>query len=48
MICFDEVSTISKSALKFYDPVHQKIFEAIENLISKGMLANPYNFKKLF
>jgi len=44
---FDEVSTIIDS-LKFYDPIHQKIFHAIESLISKGMLANPITLKNFF
>ena len=44
---FDEVSTIIDNK-KFYDPVHQKIFNAIENLISKGMLANPITLKNYF
>ena len=32
---FDEISVIIDSA-NFYDPMHQKIFESIENLIYKG------------
>ena len=44
---FDEVSVIINSS-KFYDPIHQKIFEAIENLIAKGMLANPITLKNYF
>ena len=32
---FDEISTII-SSINFYDPMHQKIFEAIESLIYKG------------
>ena len=44
---FDEVSPIINHS-KFYDPVHQKIFLAIENLISKGMLANPITLKNYF
>ena len=44
---FDEVSTIIDSS-KFYDPIHQKIFHAIENLIAKGMLANPITLKNFF
>jgi replicative DNA helicase len=44
---FDEVSTIIKS-IYFYDPLHQKIFAAIENLIFKGMLANPITLKNHF
>ena len=44
---FDEISTIIKSN-NFYDPMHQKIFNAIENLIYKGMLANPITLKNYF
>tara|TARA_Y100001970_G_scaffold23068_1_gene27029 strand:- start:522 stop:1940 length:1419 start_codon:yes stop_codon:yes gene_type:complete len=44
---FDEISTIIKS-IYFYDPLHQKIFAAIENLIFKGMLANPITLKNHF
>jgi len=44
---FDEINTVI-SSLNFYDPMHQKIFEAIENLISKGMLANPITLKNYF
>ena len=44
---FDEVSTIIDSS-KFHDPIHQKIFHAIENLIAKGMLANPITLKNFF
>ena len=44
---FDEVSPIINNS-KFYDPIHQKIFAAIENLISKGMLANPITLKNYF
>ena len=44
---FDEISTII-SSINFYDPMHQKIFEAIENLIYKGMLANPITLKNYF
>ena len=41
---FDEINTIVSSN-NFYDPMHQKIFGAIENLIFKGMLANPITLK---
>ena len=41
---FDEINTIISSA-NFYDPMHQKIFGAIESLIYKGMLANPITLK---
>ena len=41
---FDEINTIISNN-NFYDPMHQKIFSAIENLIYKGMLANPITLK---
>jgi len=44
---FDEINTIISSN-NFYDPMHQKIFEAIESLIYKGMLANPITLKNYF
>ncbi len=44
---FEEVNTII-SDKNFYDPMHQKIFGAIENLIYKGMLANPITLKNHF
>ena len=44
---FDEISIIIKS-INFYDPMHQKIFEAIESLIYKGLLANPITLKNYF
>jgi len=44
---FDEISTII-SNVNFYDPMHQKIYNAIENLIYKGMLANPITLKNYF
>ena len=44
---FDEINTII-SSINFYDPMHQKIFSAIENLIFKGMLANPITLKNHF
>ena len=44
---FDEVNTIISST-NFYDPMHQKIFNAIESLIYKGMLANPITLKNYF
>ena len=44
---FDEINTII-SNINFYDPMHQKIFGAIENLIYKGMLANPITLKNYF
>ncbi|MDA9726087.1 replicative DNA helicase [Candidatus Pelagibacter sp.] len=44
---FDEINTIIEAS-NFYDPMHQKIFEAIESLIYKGMLANPITLKNYF
>ena len=44
---FDEISLIISNK-NFYDPMHQKIFKAIENLIYKGMLANPITLKNFF
>ena len=44
---FDEISAII-SSINFYDPMHQKIYEAIESLIYKGMLANPITLKNYF
>ena len=44
---FDEINTVV-SSINFYDPMHQKIFSAIESLIYKGMLANPITLKNYF
>ena len=44
---FDEISTII-SSINFFDPMHQKIYSAIESLIYKGMLANPITLKNYF
>ena len=44
---FDEISTIISNN-NFYDHMHQKIYEAIESLIYKGMLANPITLKNYF
>ena len=44
---FDDVNTIVSSG-NFYDPMHQKIFAAIEKLVFKGMLANPITLKNYF
>ncbi|MDC3068960.1 replicative DNA helicase [Candidatus Pelagibacter sp.] len=44
---FDEINTIISNT-NFYDPMHQKIFNAIENMIYKGMLANPITLKNYF
>ncbi len=44
---FDEISLVI-SNINFYDPMHQKIYSAIENLIYKGLLANPITLKNYF
>ena len=44
---FDEINIIISNA-NFYDPMHQKIFTAIESLVFKGMLANPITLKNYF
>ena len=44
---FDEINIIVNSK-NFYDPMHQKIFSAIEKLIYSGMLANPITLKNYF
>ena len=44
---FDEINMIIVSK-NFYDPMHQKIFGAIEKLIYSGMLANPITLKNHF
>ena len=44
---FDEISATIESS-NFYDPMHQKIYAAIENLIARGMLANPITLKNYF
>tara|TARA_B100002051_G_scaffold197239_1_gene187152 strand:+ start:2534 stop:3967 length:1434 start_codon:yes stop_codon:yes gene_type:complete len=44
---YDEISSIIDSG-KFFDPIHVKIFETIETLISKGLLANPITLKNFF
>ena len=43
----DEVSTLVSSNI-FYDPAHVKIYEVIENLNNKGMIANPITLKNYF
>ena len=44
---FDEINILISSK-NFYDPMHQKIFSAIEKLIYSGMLANPITLKNYF
>ena len=43
----DEVSTIINST-SFYDPAHTKIYEVVETLNNKGMIANPITLKNYF
>ena len=43
----DEIASIISSE-KFYDPIHVKIYEVIENLNNKGMIANPITLKNYF
>ena len=44
---FDDINTIIKSN-NFYDPMHRRVFDAIEKLIYSGMLANPITLKNYF
>ena len=44
---FDEINILITSK-NFYDPMHQKIFNAMEKLIYSGMLANPITLKNYF
>ena len=44
---YDEISPFIDSQ-KFFDPVHVKIYETIEKLISKGLLVNPITLKNHF
>ena len=43
----DEISN-KVSSNKFFDPIHKKIYEVIENLNNKGMIANPITLKNYF
>ena len=40
----DEISNLISSNI-FYDPAHIKIYEVIESLNNKGMIANPITLK---
>ena len=44
---FDEINMLINSK-NFFDPMHQKIFLAIEKLIYSGMLASPITLKNQF
>ena len=41
---FDDINLIITSK-NFYDPIHKKIYEALEKLIYGGLLANPITLK---
>ena len=43
----DEVSNMINPNI-FYDPAHIKIYEVIEGLNNKGMIANPITLKNFF
>ena len=43
----DEVSSIINPDI-FYDPAHIKIYEVIQSLNNKGMIANPITLKNFF
>ncbi len=43
----DEISSIVNPT-SFYDPAHTKIYEVIETLNNKGMIANPITLKNYF
>ena len=43
----DEISTFINSNI-FYDPAHVKIYDVIESLNNKGMIANPITLKNFF
>jgi len=44
---YDEISPILNPQ-KFFDPIHAKLYETIEKLIAKGLLANPITLKNHF
>ena len=43
----DEISTLINPSI-FFDPAHVKIYEVIEVLNNKGMIANPITLKNFF
>ena len=43
----DEISTLI-SPIIFFDPAHIKIYEVIQSLNNKGMIANPITLKNFF
>ena len=44
---YDEISPLLDPQ-KFFDPIHKKLYETIEKLIAKGLLANPITLKNHF
>ena len=44
----DEISSIITNPIFFYDPAHIKIYEVIQKLNNKGMIANPITLKNYF
>ena len=44
---YDEISPLLDPQ-KFFDPIHAKLYETIEKLIAKGLLANPITLKNHF
>ena len=42
----DEIASIINNK-EFYDPLHSKIYEFVEKLHNKGMIANPITLKKV-
>ena len=44
---YDEIAPVLNTQ-KFFDPIHAKIYETIEKLINKGLLANPITLKNYF
>ena len=43
----DEIASIINNK-EFYDPLHSKIYEFVEKLHNKGMIANPITLKSAF
>ena len=43
----DEISNTIKPSI-FYDPAHVKIYETIQDLNNRGMIANPITLKNFF
>ena len=43
---YDEITEINEDS--FYNPVNKKIYKVIQNLLQKGLLANPITLKNFF